>query len=107
MIAITARHFNIPVLVLCETYKFSERINIDSICLNSLGDPDDLVCAEKIYREWGNDLSDWQNIGNLKILNLNYDVTPPSNISMVITEMGAIPSTSVPVIIREFNTNRQ
>jgi len=106
MIAITARHFNIPVLVLCETYKFSERIKIDSICYNSLGDPDDLVCAEKIYKEWGNDLSDWQNIGNLKILNLNYDVTPPSNISMVITEMGAIPSTSVPVIIREFNTNR-
>lgn len=37
---------------------------------------------------------------NLNILNLYYDVTPRDFISLVITEMGFLPSTAVPAIIR-------
>lgn len=37
---------------------------------------------------------------NLNILNLYYDVTPREFISLVITEMGFLPSTAVPAIIR-------
>merc|ERR1719510_2510965 len=98
MVAMVARHLNVPVLILCETYKFSERVNIDSFCYNELGDPDDLVIPEEESDQkiWGNDLSGWHDIKNLKILNLNYDVTPAMYVSMVITEIGTVPSTSVP-----------
>ena len=37
---------------------------------------------------------------SLNILNLYYDVTPHDFISLVITEMGFLPSTAVPAIIR-------
>ena len=32
-----------PVLVCCETYKFTERVQTDSFVHNELADPDDLV----------------------------------------------------------------
>lgn len=35
-------------------------------------------------------------------VNLRWDLTPIENISMVVTELGKVPATSVPVIIREF-----
>ena len=37
----------------------------------------------------------------LKLLNLLYDVTPAEYVTLVITEVGMIPSTSVPAIVRE------
>merc|ERR1712048_1318598 len=46
-ICITAKHFNVPVIICCETYKFSERVQIDSICSNELGDFDALVRSGK------------------------------------------------------------
>merc|ERR1719295_130195 len=42
-IALVAGHYKIPVMVCCETYKFSERVQIDSICSNELGDFDALI----------------------------------------------------------------
>lgn len=36
-IALIAKHFNVPVLVCCETYKFTERVQTDSIVFNELG----------------------------------------------------------------------
>jgi translation initiation factor eIF-2B subunit delta len=35
------------------------------------------------------------------VVNLRYDLTPISNISVVATEIGLIPPTSIPVLIRE------
>jgi len=40
---------------------------------------------------------------NLNILNMTYDVTPPTFISAVITELGILPCTSVAVVIRMQN----
>ena len=37
----------------------------------------------------------------VNILNPTYDVTPPHLISMVITEVGMIPPSSVPFVVRE------
>lgn len=37
MIALTAHAYNTPVMVCCETYKFCERAQLDSICFNELG----------------------------------------------------------------------
>ena len=35
-----------------------------------------------------------------QVLNLVYDVTPPEFVDMVITDVGMIPCTSVPVVLR-------
>ena len=61
------------------------------------GDPNDLV---PIGRRHGDILSGWESIPSLGLLNLTYDVTSPDLIAMVITEVGNIPCTSVPVILR-------
>ena len=61
----------------------------------------------------------WRNIstsssGNQKastsqlpfnVLNLRYDLTPINNISVVATETGLIPPTSIPVLIREIQSD--
>ena len=39
-------------------------------------------------------------------LSLRYDITPAKFIDMLITEVGCIPSTSVPVILREFQEGK-
>ena len=44
-VALVAKSCNVPVLVCCETYKFSERVQTDSFVFNELGDPDDLVAT--------------------------------------------------------------
>ena len=61
------------------------------------GDPNDLV---SINRRQGNFLTGWKDIPCLGLLNLVYDVTSPDLVSMVITELGVIPCTSVPVVLR-------
>ena len=37
MLALIAHKYNKPVIVCCETYKFSERVQTDSILFNELG----------------------------------------------------------------------
>ncbi|KAE8696871.1 NagB/RpiA/CoA transferase-like superfamily protein isoform 2 [Hibiscus syriacus] len=39
-VAMVAHAFRVPVLVCCEAYKFHERVQLDSICFNELGNPD-------------------------------------------------------------------
>ena len=48
-------------------------------------------------------LKSWREIRDLKLLNLYYDVTPSKFVSMVISEVGLIPSTSAPTVLREPN----
>ena len=43
VVAMMAQSYGVPVIACCETYKFCERIQIDSICFNELADPDELV----------------------------------------------------------------
>ncbi|KAJ0047600.1 hypothetical protein Pint_16397 [Pistacia integerrima] len=38
-VAMVAHSFQVPVLICCEAYKFHERVQLDSICSNELGDP--------------------------------------------------------------------
>lgn len=37
LIAMTAREYNVPVIVCCETYKFCEKIQADSLVWNEMG----------------------------------------------------------------------
>ena len=43
----------------------------------------------------------WREVPNLELLNFAYDLTPSQYITVVVTEVGMVPPTSVPVIIRE------
>ncbi|CAA7055556.1 unnamed protein product [Microthlaspi erraticum] len=99
-VAMVANAFRVPVLVCCEAYKFHERVQLDSICSNELGDPN---AISKVHgREDINYLDGLTNNANLQFLNLMYDATPSDYISMIITDYGMVPPTSVPVIVREY-----
>ena len=64
---------------------------------STAGDPNDLV---PIHKRQGDYLTHWKSIEALRLLNLVYDVTSPDLITMVITQVGLIPCTSVPVVLR-------
>ncbi|XP_039048184.1 translation initiation factor eIF-2B subunit delta-like [Hibiscus syriacus] len=99
-VAMVAHAFRVPVLVCCEAYKFHERVQLDSICFNELGNPE---AISKVHgREDINYLDGFVNQEKLQLLNLVYDATPSDYISMIITDYGMIPPTSVPVIVREY-----
>lgn len=101
-IALVAKAYNVPVLVCCETYKFCERVQTDSFVSNELDDPDDLI----VTRNGKTHLENWQSVKSLGLLNLVYDVTPPDFVDLVITDLGMIPCTSVPVVLRVKNVDQ-
>lgn len=99
IVSTIAKSRNVPVIILCEVYKFSEHVQTDSFVKNELGDPRDVLTPHNwkhvkpvLPQMWDQDC--------LKALHLTYDVTPPENISMIITESGLIPCLSVPAVIR-------
>ena len=134
MVAMMAKDsgIDIPVIVLCESIKFTSKVALDSIIVNELGDAGALVESEIIevltahstqdsvstHPKTGgsgnkksgskdNDevdekpkkgLEGWKGQSNLHLLNLMYDVTPMHYIDMVITEMGNLPPSAVPVV---------
>lgn len=99
-VALVAKAYNVPVLICCETYKFSERVQTDSFVYNELMNPDDLQRSNGCQK---NHLQNWENIASLNLINLAYDVTPPELVSAVVTELGMLPCTSVPVVLRVKN----
>ncbi|NXF39479.1 EI2BD factor, partial [Nyctibius bracteatus] len=62
----------------------------------SVDDPDDLI----VLRKGQAPLGGWAENKSLRLLNLVYDVTPPDLVDLVITDLGMIPCTSVPVVLR-------
>ncbi|KAE9464015.1 hypothetical protein C3L33_04189, partial [Rhododendron williamsianum] len=85
-VAMVAHAFQVPVLICCEAYKFHERVQLDSICSNELGNPD--IISKVPGRMHVNHLDNWTNKENLQLLNLLYDATPSDYISMIITDYG-------------------
>ncbi|VEL12207.1 unnamed protein product [Protopolystoma xenopodis] len=45
-------------------------------------------------------LANWRENPNLRLLHLTYDVLPPGLVTAVVTELGTLPTTSVPVVLR-------
>lgn len=116
MIASLAKSRRIPVIVASESYKFSERVQLDSIVYNELGHTDEILLGktgdvekklgtvpEAAQAEYEDGTTETAAVGSLPftVVNLRYDVTPISNISVVATEAGLIPPTSIPVLMRE------
>lgn len=99
-VALLAKDNHKPVLVCCETYKISNKVQLESITQNELGNPDVLIGPSGSSSLA---LKDWKENPNLKLLNLMYDVTPPDFVSGIVTEVGIVPPTSVAVLLREMN----
>ncbi|KAI5286153.1 hypothetical protein KEM54_007004 [Ascosphaera aggregata] len=122
-----------PVIVCCETVKFTDRVTLDSVVLNEVAPPEELVSypvSEHVTRLGANSktaaeskggkkgkkeeppapegptpdpyhpLRCWRQRPNLQILNIMYDVTPKEYIDLVITEMGSLPPSAVPIVHR-------
>ena len=97
MFCLVAKMNNVPIMVCCETFKFTDRVQIDAFVYNELADSEDVSC---LPGGRSGPLEKWKEMNTLKILNLKYDITPPELIDVVVTESGLIPCTSIPVIIR-------
>lgn len=93
-ISLIAKSFNVPVVVCCETYKFCDKVQTDVFTSNELGNPASLKIKDKdsVY-----------NDRNINIINLIYDVISPELISCVVTDMGMLPLSSCPVVLRVKN----
>nr|POF21076.1 putative translation initiation factor eif-2b subunit delta [Quercus suber] len=119
-IAMQAKIKDIPVIVCCESIKFSGKVALDSIVLNEVAPAEELRLLKStnhgpaaddadVEGEVGKkgkadkSLEDWMDLPNLQILNLMYDVTPAEYITMVICEYGSLPPSSVPVVHRLAN----
>ena len=92
MIACLAHNFKKPVIVFCETYKFCEKSQMDSYLYNSIN-------IEKGHSKIDSAKSVDENVN---YLTMQYDLTPSNFIKMIVCELGYLPTTSVPVVLREF-----
>ncbi|KAK6433796.1 hypothetical protein LTR95_010025 [Oleoguttula sp. CCFEE 5521] len=110
-VALHASHCDVPVIVLCESVKFTGKVALDSVVLNEIAPPEELLLPDTSPTTTDGDeegakvktLADWRDIAGLQILNLMYDVTPAEYIRMVICEYGSLPPSSVPVVHRLAN----
>lgn len=83
-----AKEYRVPVVACLETFKLSERVALDDLAYNELGNVEDILSVP------GGTLPN-----NLEALALLYDLTPPSHITAVCTEVGFIPPSSVPTLL--------
>jgi translation initiation factor eIF-2B subunit delta len=86
LISCIAFNFKKPVIAFSETYKFWDKIQMNSY------NPSNVII------EGGNHNSE----DKINYLKLQYDITPANYINLIVCELGYIPPTSVPVVIREF-----
>ncbi|CAI7816156.1 unnamed protein product, partial [Closterium sp. NIES-54] len=116
-VAMMAHAQRVPVLVCCESSKFHERVQLDSITHNEIGDPQVLIstgvsplsptsplpsdASEASEAAEAAPLQHWQSTPNLRPLNIQFDLTPADYITGIVTEIGVVPTSSVPVILRE------
>lgn len=90
-ICLLADQLNRPVYVLIKTYKFSEKTEINAFNQNyNFRDVDNFYGASGAGTQTGADM-----------IQLKYDLVKSSLISLLVTEVGLMPSTSVPVILEE------
>ncbi|KAK4538097.1 hypothetical protein CDCA_CDCA16G4122 [Cyanidium caldarium] len=101
-VALLAKRERIPVVVACESIKFTERTMIDSIGFNEVGDADDMLGGERIgpsalHPSWRRDHP------TLKLLHLAHDLTPTDMVDALITEVGLIPPSAVPAVLTDLH----
>ncbi|KAN0064487.1 hypothetical protein ACQY0O_002113 [Thecaphora frezii] len=119
--AMMAKEKGIPVIVCCETYKFSERVQLDSFVQNEAGSARELLTTETSGSGLGLggganqngaedeadgliSVKEWESNACLSLVNLLYDVTPPRYVSAVASEVGLSGPESVGVILRDYKS---
>ncbi|KAL1606316.1 hypothetical protein SLS60_003718 [Paraconiothyrium brasiliense] len=129
LVSMLARSHSLPVIVLCESVKFTEKVALDSIVGNEVAPADEILSeaerasllplephlptthpsknknddkpATEDAKSGPLDVLKWvEGSENLHHLQVLYDVTPAEYINMVITEYGSLPPSSVPVVHR-------
>ncbi len=127
LVSMLANNQSLPVIVLCESVKFTEKVALDSIVGNEVAPAHELLSESeraallplephlpKPQAARADDKAAAENAGsapldvlrwidearNLHHLQVLYDVTPAEYIDMVITEYGSLPPSSVPVVHR-------
>ncbi|PWN25831.1 nagb/rpia/CoA transferase-like protein [Jaminaea rosea] len=92
-VAMVANRRKVPVIVCCETYKFSERVRLEGVGGNERADGHD------------DDLEDGSSTpSNLTKLNLVYDLTPAKYITAVASEVGLSGPESVAILLRDYKS---
>lgn len=99
LVGMEANSYAKPVLVLCETIKFTEKVALDSILHNEIAPADELVIPN-------GPLEGWRDVKGLQLCNPMYDITPAEFLQMIISESGNVPPTSVPVLHRLGNESQ-
>lgn len=106
-VSLLAHAQNVPVLVCCESYKFHDRVQLDSVANNELVDLDppprrkataDDPPPEEAAAGGDDDDDDAPKPVTRQI---KYDVTPAKYVSAIISEHGLLPPSACAVLIRE------
>lgn len=107
-VAMSASLAHVPVIICSETYKFHERIQLDSITNNEVADPAGLLknCGV-LCQNFKDEILAKEKESSLSLLNIVYDTTPADFVTVIITEVGALPPTSVPVVLREYRSEAE
>ncbi|KAF2468903.1 nagb/rpia/CoA transferase-like protein [Lindgomyces ingoldianus] len=114
VVSMLANDHSLPVIVLCESVKFTERVALDSIVGNEVAPAEELLSESErqallsLKKPEGSDeakagpddVLKWIAGSDTQMLQVLYDVTPAEYINMVITEYGSLPPSSVPVVHR-------
>jgi translation initiation factor eIF-2B subunit delta len=123
LIAMSGYSAKVPVIVCCEIYKFSDHVQLaasyrcehipDARASTLLSKPSstcnntDLPSTSTLPKQHQRNRSQvpaGSGPSNIHISCSMYDITPSKLISMIISEIGMIPCTSIPVVIREYRS---
>lgn len=96
MVAMQAADHNLPVHVLCESYKFSEKILVDAFAQNEIAPSEELLEGQEERDVW---LEKVKLFPSLNVFNPMYDLTPAEYIDELISEYGKLPPSSVPMLL--------
>ncbi|KAJ3548099.1 hypothetical protein NM688_g5336 [Phlebia brevispora] len=96
LVAMLAKQHSVPVVVCCETYKYSDGVQLDSFTKNELAPLGERFANFPLTTP--HDSLVLRNAPNLEVLNPLYDLTPPANVTAVVTEVGIIPPDSISAI---------
>lgn len=110
IVAMLANDFDVPLIVLSESLKFTDKVALDSIVGNEVGPAEELMLPQADSKNvsgpqtaWAardTIVDKWHAQPNLQLLNILYDVTPAEYIQMIVTEHGTLPPSSVPAVLR-------
>ena len=90
MVSCIAKKHQVPVIAFSESYKFSDKVNIDPIYNNEIGNPDAILQGKRKLQGLtpANDTSEILKLSKkaketMLMLNMRYDMTKPEYISLV------------------------